>query len=285
MSNKTPNPHVLGIKINRPGKFKDQRWLTAHNAWNTEDNPANQCKTITELLDYGIRGFALDIYGDDEDSLHLQHGHGNVISSIKWKVIRDELKAWMNKNRDQVVTLFFESYLTGPKPGDSVTQQSKTALGSLDKSLKAIASYKPGRHVQEDAINTKDISALIGNGTGTKTQRLFAFIEKEPDEGAQTLFPVMTTIFAENDYGNVATNPDTWTNLRSGSSKSNPIGFLNHFGSAPTGSEWERNAPKTILHHVNDFRTAYNKYPSFISLDYINWGDDNNGPIEVLKLF
>src|ERR1700749_801948 len=149
MSNNTPNPHVLGIKINRPGKFKDQRWLTAHNAWNTEDNPANQCKTITELLDYGIRGFALDLYGDDEDSLHLQHGHANPISSTSWKKIRDEIKTWMDKNTNEIVCLFFESYLTGPSANQTPQEKSQTALASLSHSLSAISYYHKGRAIQE----------------------------------------------------------------------------------------------------------------------------------------
>src|SRR5262245_57722276 len=82
---------------NLAGRFKDQRWLVTHNAWNTEDIP-NQCKTITELLDYGVRGLAFDIYGDDEPSLHLQHRRDNPASSTKWSKIRDELKTWLDKN-------------------------------------------------------------------------------------------------------------------------------------------------------------------------------------------
>ncbi|MES2112602.1 MAG: hypothetical protein V4577_27860 [Bacteroidota bacterium] len=50
---------------NLSGFFKDQRWLVAHNAWNNNQYTGNnQSKTITELLNYGVRGFALDIYGD-----------------------------------------------------------------------------------------------------------------------------------------------------------------------------------------------------------------------------
>jgi len=127
-----PDPKKLGILINRPGKFKDQRWLAAHNAWNTEESPAIQCKSITELLDYGVRGLVFDIYGDDEDSLHLQHGHGNLITWCSWKKVRDEIKAWFDKNPDNIVTLFFESYLTGPADKMPDADKLKTPLGCLN---------------------------------------------------------------------------------------------------------------------------------------------------------
>ena len=93
------------------GYFKDQRWLVAHNAWNTTPPLNNQCYTITELLDYGVRGLALDIYGDDENSLHLQHGHGNPVSATPWSKIHQELKDWLTANPREIVCLFFESYL------------------------------------------------------------------------------------------------------------------------------------------------------------------------------
>src|ERR1700743_3122205 len=129
---------------NLSGFFKDQRWLVAHNAWNTNQYPGNnQSKTITELLNYGVRGFALDIYGDDENSLHLQHGHGNPATSIKWRIIRDELKVWLETRPQEIFTLFFESYLEGPKP--HMIWNSPTALRALDQSLQNIACYRSGR--------------------------------------------------------------------------------------------------------------------------------------------
>jgi hypothetical protein len=262
---------------NLAGRFKDQRWLVAHNAWNTEDIP-NQCKTITELLDYGVRGLAFDIYGDDEPSLHLQHRHANPASSTKWSKIRDELKTWLDKNKSDVVTLFFESYLTGPKPGQP---SSGTALAALDTSLQGITCYKSGRVVQEAAMHTpgKNLSDLIA-----KNHRLFAFIEKEPDEGKQSIFPVMTASFAENVYGDESLKIPSWVNLRDGSAYANPLTFMNHFGDAPSGSEWDRNDPGLIEKHAEDFLFRFGgRYPNFISLDYINWDRQNAGPIKAMR--
>src|SRR5215217_1968852 len=115
---------------NYNGYFRDQRWLTAHNAWNMHPFPnPNQCMTIKELLDYGVRGFALDIYGDDENSLHLQHGHGSPYQ-VKWEDVRDVLKTWLKDNPREIVILFFESYLKGP-----TYDGQPCALAGLDASL------------------------------------------------------------------------------------------------------------------------------------------------------
>jgi len=269
--------------------YKDQRWLVAHNAWNTNQWPDynNQMKTITELLDYGVRGFALDIYGSEENSLHLQHGHANDATSIKWSIIANEIATWMNKsvNKNEVVSLFFESYLKGPKtPGE------QTALTGLQNSLVTICGnfYIPGKTAQLDALNTKTLQQLVDgekDSSGiviTKPQRLFAFLEKEPDEGTQDLFPVMIGVFAENDYGDPSLKMGKWVNLRDNSSYTNGFTFMNHFGNRPTGSEWNRNNPELIEKHANAFVYAYGgRYPNFISLDKINWKDNDltTGPI------
>ncbi len=257
------------------GMFKDQHWLVAHNAWNTQI-AANQCKSITELLNYGVRGFALDVYGDDEASLHLQHGHGNIASRTPWEKIRNELKTWLAAHKNEVVTLFFESYLTGPKLGKT---PAHTALQALDNSLKNIPCYVSGKANQEYAITNKTLEALI-----TENKRLFAFIEKEPDEGTQPIFPAMTSNFAENVYGDASLKLGTWVNMREGSAKTNPLTFMNHFGNAPTGSEWERNRRDLLLHHADAFYTTFgNRYPNFVSLDYINWDKQDNAPIEAVR--
>src|ERR1700761_7675017 len=68
--------------------YKDYRWLAAHNGWNTTPPLNNQCYTISELLSYGVRGLALDIWGDSEDKLHLQHGPDNPVSATSWEKVR-----------------------------------------------------------------------------------------------------------------------------------------------------------------------------------------------------
>jgi len=183
--------------------------------------------------------------------------------------------------------LFFESYLTGPKPGQP---SSGTALGALDTSLQGIPCYKSGRDVQEAAMygtlranvreEPKTLSELIN-----KNHRLFAFIEKEPDEADyQSLFPVMTASFAENVYGNESLRIPSWVNLRDGSRWANPLTFMNHFGDSPSGSEWDRNDPGLIEKHAEDFLFRFGgRYPNFISLDYINWDRQKAGPIKAIR--
>lgn len=256
------------------GFISQQRWLAAHNAWNTEIAP-NQCKTVTELLNYGVRGFALDIWGDDEPSLHLQHGPGNLASWTDWSVVRDELHNWLTANDQDVVVLLFESYLTGPKPGDS----NPSPLEALGNSLSRITGYKAGRTVQEGGLSHTTLAQLAKDN-----HRLFAFIEKEPQEGGQDLFPVMRRSFTENMYGDDSLQRETWTNLRPGSDLGKELVFLNHFGNAPTGSQWDRNDPNLIVEHMEAFALVCGgDYPCFVSLDYIDWNDENRGPIQAME--
>lgn len=271
---------------NLSGRFDDQRWLTAHNAWNTNQYPGNnQSKTITELLDYGVRGFALDIYGDDEASLHLQHGHGNPATSIKWSIIWAELKVWLESHTNEIVTLFFESYLEGPKP--NVVWNSPPALVALENSLSKIPCYRAGRSVQESAMADKTLNELINerNANGVVTgHRLFAFIEHEPDEGPQQHFPVMTATFTENVYGDESLKLKTWVNLRKDSSVANRLTFMNHFGDSPVASRWDGNDIGTVLNQAFCFvfSLGSGRFPNFISLDEIGWGDNKQlGPIRI----
>ena len=265
---------------NYNGKFADQRWLVAHNAWNTGSVP-NQGKDIAELLDYGVRGLALDILGDSEISLHLQHG-GDLLTVNKWKTIRDELDIWLKKNPDQIVTLFFESYLTGPDP----TPMVWTALQGLDNSLKQIECYRAGMipHQSGEYSQIRAITDLTLNDLVANNHRLFAFIEQQPDEGRQDVFPTMRSFFAENVYGDASLKRASRVNLREGSAYKHLLTFMNHFGNAPTQSEWNRNRKGKLIEHAEAFTFRYGgRYPNFISLDYINWTEHRRGPIEALE--
>jgi len=264
-------------------RYMDQRWLVAHNGWNTTQLAnRNQCRSLTELLDYGVRGFALDIEGHTQQDQILKHDI--LIDSVKdWLPIRDELKNWLEKpeNSREIVTLFFESRLTGPNGKEKQT----TPLHELDESLKVISCYRSGRTVQETAIRYFKLKELIdGAEDRPYAQRLFAFIEREPDEGAQSLFPVMRSTFGENVYGNASLQETTWVDLREGSVKSEyqPT-FMNHFGLTASGDEFDRNSTRLIMKHSVAFAFAFlGWFPTFVSLDYINWEAGNVGPIDAM---
>ena len=252
--------------------YYGQCWIAAHNSWNTALSPANnQQYTITELLNYGVRGFALDIWGD-KGHLHLQHGNDNPASANNWDNIRDELKDWMANNPNEIVTLFFESYLNGPIQG----QSTSSPLEELSDSLGKIDSYVTGRTDQETAIMQKTIADMI-----TANQRLYAFLEEEPKQGHQTLFPVMRKLFAENHYGADSVDIHSWNRIRQDSNYKNPLTFMNHFRDSPAISD---NSVDQIFKHTRDFTFNFGgRRPMFISLDNIDASKKGQGVIEVLK--
>jgi hypothetical protein len=232
-----------------------QSWLVAHNAWNTNQNPGNnQSYTITELLDYGVRGLALDIYGDTKDKLHLQHGHDNPATAIKWSIIRDEIKNWMKKpaNAREIVTLFFESYL-----------DSDTAYQGLEDSLYEINSeiqvYKKGKTVQETALKGSKVSQLIASN-----HRLFAFIQ-DPSVHQHDKFPVMSETIEENMYGDASIKTSKWLNYRRSTRPPRLMAFfMNHMADSPA-LNWNSN----MKEHALDFLCAYGVLPAFITVDNI----------------
>lgn len=254
--------------------YYGQCWLAAHNAWNTALSPAdNQQFSITELLDYGVRGFALDIWGD-KGHLHLQHGDDNPASAIDWDIIREELKAWMVKNPTEIVTLFFESHLYGPHTG---TASGNTPLEELNRSLSQIPSYVHGRANQEKALLHTKIADLI-----TQNKRLFAFLEEEPVQSKQTLFPVMRDLFAENHYGDDSVDVHSWIRIREGSNYNKTLTFMNHFRDSPAIKGHNVNF---LFKHTRDFMFNFGgRRPMFISLDNIDASQKGHGVINLLKM-
>ena len=113
-------------------------------------------------MNYGVRvACSLDIMGNSNEKHSLSTCSMAALQSIRQqptgRIVPDELNSWLELHPLDIVTLFFESYLTGPKPGET----TPTALSALDETLREIDCYKAGKAAQMDAILNRNSSYLI----------------------------------------------------------------------------------------------------------------------------
>jgi len=94
-------------------------FITAHNAMATDEYQflaPNQIEGIGAQLASGVRAFMLDVYLED-DVLQFCHGYCQF-GSISAAVIFGEFRTFLEANPREVITLFFESYVTASDVSD-----------------------------------------------------------------------------------------------------------------------------------------------------------------------
>ena len=95
-------------------RFDEVSYPTTHNAMSTEDegwvNP-NQYVGIERQLDDGIRGLMLDVHPGDDGTVWLCHGTCLLGSRPAVDGFR-AIGEFLGRNRGEVVTIIFESYVT-----------------------------------------------------------------------------------------------------------------------------------------------------------------------------
>ncbi|GAQ89545.1 hypothetical protein KFL_005340100 [Klebsormidium nitens] len=98
-------------------------WLVAHNAYAQNVAPPNtwpyavflnQDLSITDQLNYGARGLMLDVYLVKGD-VYLCHNYCNF-GKVPLGPVLSEIKSWMDAHPSEVVTIFFEDYVTRTSP-------------------------------------------------------------------------------------------------------------------------------------------------------------------------
>lgn len=112
------------------GNARYHQWsfVTSHNAYADDDThwpvPPNQSQTIKEQLEGGVRGLMLDTY-DSRGTGPVQMCHG---TSPDVRVCYDDFKAglltvvnFLQKNPQEVVTLFLENYATKETVSKTIT--------------------------------------------------------------------------------------------------------------------------------------------------------------------
>jgi hypothetical protein len=141
-------------------RYSDTLFLAAHNAFATYARGyvyAQQAMSLTDQLDYGVRALLLDLHWCDGG---VAVAHGGCLADGLLRFPRsaagfvglrgtlDTIVAWMRANPSEVVTIFFEDYVTN--------------MGSAKR---AAVDYELGRYA-ELVYRPEDRQAAMRAATG-----------------------------------------------------------------------------------------------------------------------
>lgn len=147
--------------------FHKHAWLVAHNAYSNDNIFSNQYGlSITDQLNFGVRGFMLDIY-DGSDGIYLCHkncflsNYGKFFDAISYSIL-----PFLRENPREIITVFLEDH---------------SSRDLLEKELKKIHGlneimFHPQTWVTH--TNWPTLDELIA-----QNQRLFIITDKKENAG------------------------------------------------------------------------------------------------------
>jgi hypothetical protein len=236
-------------------RFDDVAFPMTHNAMSNAEagwSIPNQNFGITRQLDDGIRGLMLDTY-DEDGALLLCH----VLCGLGSQPLVDglgEIKAFLDANPSEVVSIIFENYIT----------QAQTA-GAFDESGLIDFVY-----AHEVGAPWPTLEELIDANT-----RLVVFQEKLPQE---VEFPWLMNVWdhaGETDFSFAA--PEDFDCDPNRGDPSNPLFLLNHFLTTAVGGDPELaemvNYDPLFIDRARQCEEERNALPNFVAVDFYDIGD------------
>jgi len=259
----------LGRDNGKP--YNQNAYLATHNSYANFDQGfyyAQQSESIEDQMAMGVTALMLDIWIKD-GAIYLFHNYKSFppwvlqpfASYIKLVDAMVQVKNFLDKQKDEVITLIFEDYV--PADSRNLVRQVFVDLGMWDMCFLADQVNK-GWNVATQGWPT--INWLLQNG-----YRLIPF------SSVPNPFPYQWTYMSESVYGNASTVPATWVNPRDESSPldQKALCALNHFYtfSATFLSSWfsavaSLNTSTLLNSHVNDCNTQWKRYPNYLSVDF-----------------
>lgn len=104
-------PSIANPLANRDLPFDQLSWVTTHNAY---EKINQNLKELPQQLNDGVRGLMLDLYHDDKYSARdaLRVCHKNTCYGSFSNQLGNEILPFLNTHKNEIVTLFLESYIT-----------------------------------------------------------------------------------------------------------------------------------------------------------------------------
>lgn len=238
--------------------YDDVAYLTTHNAFNDAADGfllPNQNNTITQQLNDGVRALMIDVY-DKDGVATVYHGFsylGNAPLTDKL----DEIKAFLENNPQEIVTLILENYAS-PALIETALSQS----GLLSHLFVKDTTTLQWPTLQEMITSGKRLVIFSEADDGTPAQPWYHYIW---DYAVETGYSAHNTGEFSCDYNRG--NPD------------NPLFIVNHFitdATLGTGIEAQAavaNANPYLLNRLNECMNEHNKFPNFITVDFYERGD------------
>lgn len=184
----------LQSKIDQDAPFGKASFITTHNSYNAgvySQNGSyidpNQKISIYDQLEIGVRSIELDVHYTFSSTgfwpwewkffqaLKLSHANGDVGTHPNDRFFKqglDEIKTWLEKNRDQVLLIYIEDHMEG---------QYEKAINELNQTIGSYV-YKPNgcQNLPMDLTKNKVLKAgkqvlIIGGNCKTNSWANYAY--------------------------------------------------------------------------------------------------------------
>ncbi|TQD84836.1 hypothetical protein C1H46_029614 [Malus baccata] len=264
----SPTSKVKGLPFNR------YSWLTTHNAFSQAGvrsstgsliiAPMNQNDTVANQLKNGVRGFMLDMY-DFNNDIWLCHSSGGkcynftafqpAINTLR------EIKAFLEANPSEIVTIFIEDYVESP------SGLTKVFEGAGLKNF-----WFPIARMPKNGEDWPTVDDMVQNN-----QRLVVFTSKRAKEASEGIAYEWNYV-VENQYGSGGIIPGSCPNRAESSpmnTKSRSLVLVNFFRDLPNASAscMDNSAPLLSAASKTCYEAAGKRWPNFIAVDYYEKSD------------
>lgn len=255
-------------------------WLTSHNSFTSSRDGwsyAQQTMTLEEQFDYGVRAFMLDLYlnpFENEQSIVLCHGEcsarlpriTNLIPPTSLSVYLNKIHQFLQNNPNEIITLHLESYLR-EKGGKLLTD--------------ALEQTGLTRYLLPSTINPNDLSLTLGE-LRRKKHRLIIFSDN-PRDKVINVGEYLETKYSLELYPNCEIREEGRANPGSKN-----LFLFNHFNTitrqTKLGAYEAINGYEQITQRINLCFSQLNRYPNFIAVDYVEFGNEGGARKVVLDL-
>lgn len=232
---------------------------TTHNSYNHADDPIfqfpNQQYGITQQLNDGIRAVMLDVYLDTTTNTVVQYHGFPFTGKEPFANNLAEIKSFLDSNRNEIVTIILECYVTSDKINASLDS------AGLIKYLYSKESGKPWQRLGDMVKENK---------------RLVIFSDKNDANGLSWYHYVwdyaVETSFSVHQLNEFNCGYNRGT-------PSNDLFILNHFitdvtyGFGVDSLATQANTNPFLLNRARECMTVTGKLPNFVTVDFYASGD------------
>ncbi|HXQ99689.1 MAG TPA: hypothetical protein VN798_04805 [Pseudomonas sp.] len=221
-------------------RFDQMHWVTTHNAY---EKINQNLQELPQQLKDGVRGFMLDLYYKPQyrgaNAIRVCHKEAMCYGSFA-NQLANEFLPFLEQNRNEIVTLFLETYITHDQLQqflDSYPQVADVAFNPNDFSGTAWPTQRQMIQSNGRLVLFADSSRVAGEYI-VKGRPVHVLYDQDwlVQNRWDTLGPVATNVLAAHDFS----CPTRWGNLPLSTAKVSPA----------TGKQWNRLFLMNQFHHV-----------------------------------
>ena len=236
-------------------QYHEVAYLTTHNAFNSDEDGLlfpNQTYNIASQLNDGVRGLMIDVY--NHFGTPTAYHSVFMLGTIPLSNILNDIKAFLDNNPNEIVTIILECYVTANDIEGEINQSG------LSNYLYAHNSVWP------------TLQNMIDNDN-----RLVIFTDVDDASSSQNWYHYVWDYAVETHYS-VNTINDFTCDFNRGDPL-NDLFILNHFVTDATlghGLYTESNDVNTnpfFIDRAINCQNQTNKLPNFVTVDYYELGD------------